>query len=74
MKLCGDHWDIWQAEKDFLDGIKHQFPGFADRHLEDIMNIGHKADLFKLTTGFRRYLTTQNTPEAHNAVYGTFKG
>jgi hypothetical protein len=38
------------------------------------MNIGRKADLFKLTTGFRWYLTTQNTPEAHNAVYGTFKG
>jgi transposase InsO family protein len=74
MKLRGDHWDIWQAEKDFLDGIKHQFPGFADRHLEDIMNMGHRADLFKLTTGFQRYLTTQNTPEAHNTVYGTFKG
>jgi hypothetical protein len=74
MKLHGDHWDIWQAEKDFLDGIKHQFPGFADHHLEDIINVRRKADLFKLMTGFRRYLTTQNTPEAHNAVYGTFKG
>jgi hypothetical protein len=52
MKLRGDYWDIWQVEKDFLDIIKHQFPGFADRHLEDIMNIGRKANLFKLMTGF----------------------
>jgi hypothetical protein len=38
------------------------------------MKTGHKADLFKLTAGFRRYLTTQTTTEDHNAIYGTFKG
>jgi hypothetical protein len=53
MKLRENYWDAWQAEKDFLDAIKYQFLGYADRHLEDIMKTGHKADLFELTAGFR---------------------
>ncbi|KAL2802518.1 hypothetical protein BJX63DRAFT_437812 [Aspergillus granulosus] len=72
--LRGDNFDTWQAERDFLEGIKSHSPQFADRHLKDIMRTDHKADLFALTSTFRRYLTTQSVQEPQNAIYGTFKG